>query len=133
MLICKNDDPRLIKEVQELKTKNPGLSALLDDLVKWIKANMGKDPVLTMVSRTKAEQDYIYRNDPRYKLKKFTSPHQLWQAIDLRSRTFTADEIKKIEAYLNTKYKGTNAFAWTAKCHKVTDGVDHFHIQFARK
>lgn len=128
MPIYKNDSKRLEEEFKSLLTKNQPLYHLILDLELFCLKEFKKSIVITMIGRTDDEQDELYKSDPKYKLKKFKSPHQFWQAVDIRSLTFTADEIKKIEQYLNKKYI-KNKLPWTAKNHKVGDNGWHFHIQ----
>lgn len=130
MLKAKNDSPRIIAEFSRLRTANRPLAKLMIDLYRYIAREMGQDTVMTMIFRSQDEQDAIYRNNPRYEARPFTSPHQYWQAIDIRSTIFDDDEIAQIEQYLNDKYNGTNYYKWTAKNHKVGDGAYHFHIQY---
>lgn len=132
-IICKNDDSRLQNELNELPSKNPELFSVLVDISGFIEDQFKKDTIITMIFRTQAEQDEIYKDDPKYKVRKFVSPHQLWDAFDLRDSIFSQDEIKQIVDYLNGKYNATNDFAWTALDHKVGEGAWHFHVQFVRK
>jgi len=129
----KDDSKRLQLELKELLTKNKLLHDLIFDLAEFIKSSFKKELVITMIFRTDAEQAEIYKDDPKYKVKPFKSPHQLWSAVDIRSLIFTPDEIKKIEDYLNNKYNGSNGFKWTARNHKVGVGAFHFHIQLVKK
>jgi len=120
-------------EYKKLQSKNIYLYNLIQDVAKYIQDNFKKTLVITMVDRTNAEQAEIYKDDPKYKTKPFKSPHQFAQAVDIRSKIFTADEIKKIENYINNKYNSTNFWSWTAKDHTVGTGAEHFHIQFILK
>jgi|CXWL01.1.fsa_nt_gi hypothetical protein len=133
MLKFKDNATRLSKELAALEKLNSPLFHLLQDASKFIEDTYKKDLILTMLSRTQAEQDSIYKNDPKYKIKPFTSPHQLNHAADVRSLIFTPEEIKGIEDYLNNKYNKTNYYNWTAKNHVVSGGALHFHIQFVAR
>lgn len=128
----KNDDARLTDELKTLVTKNKSLYNLLFNTADWVKENFKKDLVVTGIFRTDAEQAEIYKNDAKFKKKSFRSPHQLWDAFDLRDSTFTKDEIKKIIDYLNTTYNPTNIYKWTAMDHSVGLGF-HFHVQHRSK
>jgi hypothetical protein len=128
----KNESIRLKNEYNELIEKNVGLFDLINDLCIYAKNSLREDIVITMIYRTDEEQDSIYKDDPKYIAKKFKSPHQFYHAVDIRSHTFTADEIKNIEDYLNNKYNPNNYYKWTAKNHNVGLG-DHFHIQYIKK
>lgn len=124
---------RLTKELPILMKENKSLYDLLFDLAEYLKETFKKDLVITMIFRTDEEQAEIYKDDAKYKAKPFKSPHQFWQATDIRSLIYTPEEIKSIEKYLNDKYNGTNFYAWTAKNHKVGAGQEHFHVQFLKK
>lgn len=124
---------RIAKEFKELPSKNNELHELAEDLSHFIKNSFNKELVITMIYRTDQEQDDIYKNDPKYKLKKFKSPHQFWHALDIRSNTFDKLEISKIEDYLNCKYNTSNFYMWTAKWHMVSGQAYHFHVQFIKK
>lgn len=127
----KNDNARLKKEYSQLKSKNKKLQSVIEDLNKFSQKEFKKVLTITMIYRTQEEQDYLYRNSAKYKKRKFKSPHQFWHAIDIRSKTFTNDQIQKMVDYLNNKYDAKNYYRWTAKCHTIGHGM-HFHIQFIK-
>ena len=128
----KNDSEILMDEFIDLTGNNNELINLLIELNKYTNRNFKKPILLTMVFRTQAQQDYLYRNSARYKKKKFISPHQLWHGADIRSHSFTKSEIEQIEAWINNKYNSKNYYKWTAKYHNNGNG-NHFHIQFVKK
>jgi hypothetical protein len=132
MLHAKNNSPRLKKELKQLEVNNPELHALIIDLYKWISDKFGKDTIITMIYRTQAEQDRLYRYSQKYQEKKFKSPHQFWHAIDLRTWIYTEEEIDQIVQYLNDKYNSRNYYSWTAKAHAIKGNARHFHIQFIK-
>jgi hypothetical protein len=127
----KNDSTRLQKEYTQLKSKNKDLLDLIEDLNKFSQKEFKKVLTITMIYRTQEEQDYLYRNSEKYKKRKFKSPHQFFHAVDVRSKTFTNDQIKQMVDYINKKYDSKNYYKWTAKCHSVGHGM-HFHIQFTK-
>lgn len=129
----KDNSQRLQDEVKLLLTKNKPLSDLIFDLAEHIADTYNKELVITMIDRTQEEQDAIYKDDAKYKVKKFKSPHQFWQAVDIRSSIFKKDEITAIEKHLNEKYNPSNECAWTARNHVVGKGAYHFHIQYVEK
>jgi len=133
LILYKNESPRLAKEFKLLETENKNLRDLVFDLANYTLTNFNKSITLTMVIRTQREQDEIYagkeHHGRKYDEKPWKSPHQFGQAVDIRSRTFSGEEIKLIEDYLNAKYNMTNYYKWTAKNHNVGLG-DHFHIQY---
>lgn len=128
----KDDNKRLTDELALLKAKNKPLYDLLFNLADWIKENIKKDIVVTAIYRSDDEQATIYKNDYKYKTKPFKSPHQFWDAFDLRDNTFTKDEIPKIVKFINDTYNATNRYKWTAMDHSVGLGF-HFHVQFRAK
>ena len=134
-ILYKNNSTRLERELADLpkKYKNEGLYNLIVELNEYTNRTFKKPVLITMVGRTQAEQDHLYRNSARYQKKKFLSPHQLWHAVDIRSHHFTLSEIKQIEERVNKKYNGSNYYKWTAKYHKVGSGGLHFHIQWVDK
>jgi len=127
----KDDASRLRNEFKELMYKNDQLWHLVQDIAQFMSDRVYPDLVITMIYRTQAEQDEIYKNDPRYKEKPFKSPHQFYHAVDIRSRTFFKEQVEELVNYINNKYNERNYYKWTAKCHNVGLG-DHFHIQFIR-
>ena len=128
----KNSSDRLMREFEQLGTKNPELQVLLLELDQHLEKTYGNGVILTMIYRTEAEQDYLYRNNKRYRKKKFRSPHQFWHAADLRTWAFSKEEIAEIVDWLNEKYNATNGKAWTAKAHDIGSGF-HFHVQYFKK
>lgn len=123
---------RLEEEYKELTKRNLTLKALIEDLNIFVNREFKKSLTITMIFRTQSEQDYLYRNSEKYKKKKFSSPHQYWHAVDIRSRDFSESQIKQIECYINEKWNSKNYYKWTALNHEVSDGI-HFHIQFIKK
>lgn len=126
----KNESQRLKSDDTQLSVNNAYLHTLMSDLNDYTNTQFKKGIVITMIFRTPKEQDYLYRNSKKYKIKKFKSPHQFWHAVDIRSRTFTSQEIKQIVEWLNEAHNDLNYYKWTAKCHDVGSGM-HFHIQFS--
>lgn len=127
---------RLINEIHELQNRNQGLIDVLEFIRLYAQDKFNKAIMVTMVYRTDAEQDELYKNDAKYKLKKFKSPHQFYHAFDLRSRTFTRAEIDELVNAINEKFNATNFYRFTAVCHDIDgDGpqAEHFHVQFTKK
>jgi hypothetical protein len=71
-----------------------------------------------MIYRTQKEQDEIYagtfRGTRSYDKNPWKSPHQVWTALDIRSKIYTEEEIYKIKKYLNDKYNSSNYYKTTA-------------------
>lgn len=129
----KNKSTRLENEYNKLKTKNPTLYKIVQELNEYANEMYDKNLLVTMIYRKQSEQDYLYRNSSRYKQRKFKSPHQFWHAIDLRSRTFTDIEIADMVGYVNSKYDDKNHYRFTADFHQVGNNGFHFHINYAKK
>jgi len=135
---AKNDSPRLRQELKDLKSKNPELDRLLQELLEHVSQTSGKDIVVTMILRTHSEQDAIYggrtnSKGRRYDERPWKSPHQFWQALDLRSRIYSDEELKDMVKWLNDWGKANgNYYSWTAKVHEVGNNGMHFHVQFVK-
>lgn len=133
MIQFKNNAGRLVQELAALEQSNRPLFDLLQDASQFVTNTYKKDFVVTMISRSQEEQDKLYKDDPKYQVKKFKSPHQFSHAADIRSSIFSPEEIKGIEDYLNNKYNGTNYYKWTARNHVIPGGAFHFHIQYVSR
>lgn len=129
----KNDNPRLLGELDDLDKKNPELYDLILDVCQYVKSDICKDVVITMINRTQEEQDELYKDSEKYKAKKFYSPHQFGHAADLRSSIYSKEEIDKIVKYVNDKYNATNFYKPSALYHEVGNNGLHFHIQYSKK
>jgi len=87
-----------------------------------------KPLVLTGIYRTPQEQYDIYKDNPAFIESPWKSNHQVWRAIDLRSRIYTPDEIRRLmEVFNSIPYR--DGKKKTAVYHKVGDNSFHFHIQ----
>lgn len=115
-------------EYAQLGMKNPKLLDLLIDLVDYVGSTYRKDVTLTSVYRDPAEQNALYKDEVK---KVPNTPHGTWEAVDLRSSTFTAAERDDICSYLNKKYKNANGKK-VAFVHAITSQALHFHIQLYR-
>ena len=122
---------RVNKEWVQLKVKNPELYKIIEEVDNFVWKKYKKNIVITMIFRTESEQDYLYRDSKKYAKKKFRSPHQFWQGVDLRTWTFTDKEIKEITDFANKKQKG-NYYKWVAKAHTVGKNGKHFHFQYVK-
>jgi len=118
---------RIEEEYSELQDKNAQLHALLVMLDGYTRAKFSKEIVLTHLFRTPEEQVSLYAaTEPSKRPAK--SPHQSWEAVDLRSTTFTEAEHKDMCDMLNKTYKNKNAKP-VAFVHAIAGGAPHFHIQ----
>lgn len=130
MLLVKNDNVRLFKEIKELRHRNHGLMMLLLDIRDYVSIKYNKDIIVSHIYREQSEQDFYYKDNERYKKKKFKSPHQYFHGVDIRSSIFTQEEIDDIVIYINQRWDNSNYYKWTSKCHKVGNNGKHFHIQY---
>ncbi len=104
------------------------LKAMLFFLDYYVTQRYNKEIMITELIRTQAEQDIIYKDDPKYKKgPKWASVHQYGRGADLRVSEFTLDEIKDILDLLNKIPYGDGRHK-TALIHNVGFG-DHIHIQ----
>ncbi len=123
----------LEQEWETLRQKNLGLYSLIENVAYFTKEKMKKGVVITMIYRTEQQQKALYsarKTPPK------TSYHMDWKAVDLRSKTFTADETEDICNYLNKHYNGFNKCVLksgkicTALYHKIENNGFHFHVQY---
>lgn len=134
MIKVKNQDPRLEKELILLRTKNKELHDMLLDANEWLLNNHSiMDLTVTHIFRTQQEQDNFYKNNPKYQVKPFISPHQLWHGVDLSTRTFGPIIINGLLEYLNAKYNKLNYYKVTVIYHEVDSFGLHFHLQFIKR
>lgn len=112
-------------EYAKLGGHNPTLKALIVDVGEFTQLMYGKPVVITSIFRYPEEQAELYKQS---QVKVTKSAHTAWRAVDLRSRTFTPEEIKRICEYLNLKYKNANGKP-VAFCHKIDGNAEHFHLQ----
>ena len=97
--------------------------------VEYAQIELKKELTITDLIRTQAEQDEIYKDNERYKIKPWPSVHQYGRGVDLRTRDFTQNEIDKLEAFFNTfTYDANRPNKKTCLVHDVGKGK-HFHVQ----
>lgn len=111
-------------EFAQLEKHNPALKALLVDAGEFTMLMYNKPIVITSIFRDMTEQSELYKHSAH---KVPVSPHMSWEAADLRSRTFTKEEIDRICEYLNLKYSNKNGKK-VAFCHSIDGNAEHFHI-----
>lgn len=114
--------PKIEKEYHELPIHNRRMHMLLKALEIFCELELKKDVTLTEIYRDPA-QNAAVGGIPN-------SPHMTWEGVDLRSSTFTADEIERIKAFLNT-FRFRNG-KLVCVYHAVPGGAFHFHIQYAK-
>lgn len=119
---------RIKGEFDQLTYQHHELDTLVINLSLWVSNMYHKDIIITHLFRTQEEQHLLYKdipNPPAF------SPHQFWNAIDLRSFDFDQDELDAICTYLNSHYSNLNGKI-VAFVHAIPGGAMHFHIQLLR-
>ena len=86
-----------------------------------------KDIVITSIYRSPEEQAILYANDPNPIIH---SPHETWEAFDLRSSDFDSEEIQRIKDFANT-FPYRNGLP-SCLYHVIPGNVYHFHFQVAK-
>lgn len=114
-------------QFSSLRAKNPDLHDIVQDTAEYVSAELNMDLVLTEVYRSDASQRRLYPDDPDR-----VSPHQLWSAVDIRTRLYRAEQVRQIVRFINSKYAKSNEYAMTAFYHDIGWG-SHIHIQYKRK
>jgi len=102
------------------------LKKLIELISFYVELKYKKNIMITGLIRTQAEQDSIYKNNKKYQKKPWKSVHQFGRGCDLRSWTFTKEQIRDIQEFANRipYRKGKN----TCVVHNVGRGL-HFHFQ----
>lgn len=126
----------LQSEFCQLKVKNAPLAAIIEDLADFVAQDLQKDVVITHIFRKKETQKEIYGAQT-----KKVSPHEVWQAVDIRDWIYTPGEkaaiIKVLKEYDRSNWMRhiIAANSKTVWLHQVQrDGKDfgmHFHIQYS--
>jgi len=112
------------RERQEFARIRPALRAVLFEIAHFSRRHFDRVPVITHLLRTHAEQEDIYGAGTTKH-----SPHQDGRAADLRSRIYTADQVRVLVRYINTTFPRGDGYP-TALYHSVGRGW-HLHIQIA--
>jgi hypothetical protein len=107
------------------------LQAILYFVEGYTRQNFDKEITLTHLIRTKEEQDRIYGANPRYVANPWTSVHQVNRGADIRSHSFTTDEINMIVNIVNSLFVYNNNLQ-TCIYHDVGAGA-HIHFQVPHK
>lgn len=107
---------------------NFDLKIIVSFLDIYIKKKYGVDIVITCLMRSQTQQDLIYKDDPKYKIKPWQSVHQYGRGCDVRCRDWTQEQINEALNILNLipydeKHLTAIAHRGPAEC------ADHIHIQ----
>lgn len=118
--------PRIQNEWVTLQAQNLTLFNIIKSAALLVQLNFNKDLTITEIFRTPQENSNLYTNS--VEPPPGSRPHTTWNAVDLRSSTFTPGEIQQLLTFLN-QYK---VFEGKKKCaahHKIKENVFHFHVQ----
>lgn len=113
----------LQNQFNELEKKNKPLHMIISAIDKTRKEHFNKEITLTEIYRTQEEQEKIYGKSASI------SPHQLWDAVDIRTRDMSDDEIRNIMKSVKLVFNGMNVYHTTVIFHDIGLGP-HLHIQF---
>ena len=131
--MLKSKTMKISEEWGQLRNNNSSLAQVVWDLAVFVEQEFKKDVVMTEIFRTQLMQDSYYGKGT-----KKVSPHQLWQAVDIRERIYTATELDYMKEFLvlYDKYNGCGLIkaskSKTFLYHDIGRGK-HFHIQFLSK
>lgn len=114
------------EEYDKLVGTNTDLYTIIISLDTFCRLEFHKEITITSVFRTQEEHTALYAQTPPEK-RPATSPHCKWNAVDIRSAGFEAEEINRMLAYLN-QFKNVSGKP-TALYHQIAGGAPHFHIQ----
>jgi hypothetical protein len=101
---------------------SPKLISIIMYSAWFFDAELNQPFVITGLQRTQGEQDSIYKNDERYKVKPWKSVHQFGRGCDVRIRHLKMEEINKFVANVNTHFRYPDHV--TALYER-----DHVHLQ----
>lgn len=120
---------RIAKEYEVLQQKNLKLWRLMSLADQFSKLELGgKEITLTHIYRTLEEQIELYKDTPEAQRPK-TSPHQLYQAVDIRSSTYNQREIERLVNFFNQfTYQGGQRKV--SMYHMIAGQALHFHVQY---
>lgn len=122
------DEERLVNEFIKLPVK---LQEILWYASAYSKLRFNVQLVLTHIFRTQEEQDAIYKNDAKYKQKKYTSVHQLYRGADARLHDMGVENAKKLADHINSLFKySPDSKLNTVLVHDVGQG-NHIHFQIS--
>jgi hypothetical protein len=122
------DEDRLYQEFLRLGTR---LKGILMYASAYSMDKFGIPLVLTHIYRTQAEQDSIYRDDPKYKASPFPSVHQYNRGADARVTDMGVGKAKELAKEVNGLFVyRTGTTMQTCLVHDVGQG-NHIHFQVA--
>ena len=118
--------PHLEEEFTKLNTK---LKCITWYILCYVKETYGVDLECTQIFRTQAEQDEIYRDDPKYIKSPWMSVHQSWRGIDFSIKDLGAAKAKKMAAEVNEIFPYGKGSLKTVLAHEVGSHGFHLHVQ----
>ncbi len=112
-------------EYVQLWEENERLAYVGQMLDTFARLEFKKEITVTHIFRTPEEHAALYSATPAEE-RPATSPHLTWEALDIRSSDFTADQIPRLTRFLNClTYRGGKP---TALYHHIAGNAFHFHI-----
>jgi len=114
---------------EEYDKISQSLKILLGDLDMYLHTRFGYEMTITELLRTQEMQDEYYKNDPKYKIKKWRSVHQDGRGADIRTSDMSEQIKIAIEQWFATRpYDPKRPELKSFKFHDVGKG-DHLHCQ----
>lgn len=123
-LILLFDEPKLQDEFLQVPVS---LSSIVWYAAAISSGEFGTPLVITHIFRTHAEQDAIYKNDPKYNKAPFVSVHQYSRGVDARLHDMGVENAKKLAEKVNKKFPYGGGKS-TVLVHDVGQG-NHIHFQ----
>jgi hypothetical protein len=117
------------RQEEEFKAIKPKLRDIIYSAASYMLDKYKYEITITECLRTQAEQDDIYKNDPKYKVTPWRSVHQDGRGIDLRTNDMSKEMIADLTNFLNKiPYDPKRPEKKTCLVHDVGKGL-HFHTQ----
>lgn len=113
---------------EQLNKVDNRIKIILLFLEFFVKSRYGRDLLITDLIRTQIQQDYIYRDNLRYKRRPWFSVHQYGRGADIRCFDWEPAEVDEVLDLLNSIPYGKGKYQ-TAVHHRIEGGGIHIHIQ----
>ena len=117
------------RQEDEFKNANSKLKNIIFTAANYMMERYNFEITITEILRTQAEQDEIYKKDPKYMEKPWRSVHQDGRGVDFRTRDMTKEMIVDLCDFLNKiPYDPKRPEKKTCLYHDVGAGI-HLHAQ----
>ena len=126
--------PQQQLEFRQLQVNNRNLAAIIASLNFQTLTNLHRQICVTEVFRNEGDNRKLYARPSSPHIKKRTTAHTVWSAVDVRSHDFNSHEQQRIIAFLK-QFDKYNTWGYMVDSKTVllhaegTHGL-HFHIQF---